>query len=56
MVKGKAMYIIYRDELGTVIEYITGNVSILEGKAYYTTEDETDKILNVDQIVEIGMA
>ena len=48
------MYITYRDEIGVLIEYISGSVSVLNGKAYFTTEDDNDRKIDLANVIEIG--
>ena len=48
------MYITYRDEIGTIIEYVSGTISVLNGKAYFTTDDDNDRKIDLDDVIEIG--
>lgn len=48
------MYIVIRDEIGTVCMGVDSPISFLDGKVYFTTADGVDIIKDIDAIVEIG--
>ena len=48
------MFIVKRDEIGTVCVEVDSPISFLDGKVYFTTTDGVDIIEDVNAIVEIG--
>ena len=47
------LYIIYRDELGTVRDEVEGAVCFLNGRAYFVANGK-DIMISVKNVVEIG--
>lgn len=47
------LYIIYRDELGTVRDEVEGAVCFLDGKVYFVANGK-DMVIPVENVVEIG--
>lgn len=49
------LYLIYNDDLGYVTVEVSGNMSFLDGKVYFTDASGEDMVIDVEQLVDIGI-
>lgn len=49
------LYLLYNDIMGYVTVEVDGNVSFLDGMAYFTCADGTDMKLPIEQVIDIGL-